>query len=344
MKSVSPQIPKAPKFSSRGFATEKAPVRVTVTGASGQIGYALLFRIASGEMLGKDQPVHLNLLELPPAMKALQGVTMELNDCAFPLLRSVVQTDDANKGFEGADYALLVGAKPRSKGMERNDLLRDNAKIFEVQGKALNQSANPSVKVLVVGNPANTNAMITSHYAPKINAKNITAMMRLDHNRGIGMLAEKTGTKVSEIEKFAVWGNHSATQYPDISHTLIQGKGAGGVIKDDKWVTDTFIPAVQQRGAAIIAARGASSAASAAHAAIEHMRDWALGSGGKWVSMGIPSDGSYGVKKGLWYGFPVITKNGSYEIVQGLPISESSKKRMLATEDELVKEKEAIGI
>jgi len=295
-------------------------------------------------MLGKDQPVHLNLLELPPAMKALQGVTMELNDCAFPLLRSVVQTDDANKGFEGADYALLVGAKPRSKGMERNDLLRDNAKIFEVQGKALNQTANSHVKVLVVGNPANTNAMITSHYAPKINAKNITAMMRLDHNRGIGMLAEKTGSKVTDIEKFAVWGNHSATQYPDISHTLIQAKAAGGVIKDDKWVTDVFIPAVQQRGAAIINARGASSAASAAHAAIEHMRDWALGSGGKWVSMGIPSDGSYGVKKGIWYGFPVTTKNGFYEIVQGLPISESSKKRMQATEEELVKEREAIGI
>jgi len=329
---------------SRNFATEKPPVRVAVTGASGQIGYALLFRIASGEMLGKDQPVSLQLLELPPAMKALQGVTMELNDCAFPLLRGIVQTDDPNKAFEGADFALLVGAKPRTKGMERNDLLRDNAKIFEVQGKALNQTANPNVKVLVVGNPANTNAMITSHYAPKLNPKNITAMMRLDHNRGVGMLAEKTGAKVSEIEKFTVWGNHSATQYPDISHTLINGKPAGSLINDDKWVIESFIPAVQQRGAAIINARGASSAASAAHAAIEHMRDWALGSGGKWVSMGIPSDGSYGVKKGLWYGFPVVTKNGSYEIVQGLPISDASRKRMQATEEELVKEKEAIGI
>jgi len=293
--------------------------------------------------LGKDQPIILQMLELTPALKALNGVSMELSDCAFPLLRGMVQTDDPKKAFEGADYALLVGAKPRGKGMERGDLLRENAKIFEVQGKALNDVANKNVKVLVVGNPANTNAMITSHYAPKIDPKNITAMMRLDHNRGLAQLAEKTGCLVSDIEKFAVWGNHSATQYPDVTFASIKGKSAKEVINDSKWITEKFIPDVQQRGAAIINARGASSAASAANAAIDHIFDWVKGTNGKWTTMGIPSDGSYGTTKGVWYGFPVVVdSNGSYKIVQGLSIDAESRKRMDATNEELVKEREAI--
>jgi len=322
--------------------TSKPPVRVAVTGASGQIGYSLLFRLANGDMLGKDQPVILQLLELTPALKALTGVCMELNDCAFPLLRGIVQTDDPKKAFEGSDYALLVGARPRGKGMERADLLKENAKIFEVQGKALNEVANSSVKVLVVGNPANTNAMITSHYAPKINPQQITAMMRLDHNRGLAQLAEKTSCLVTDIEKFVVWGNHSATQFPDVSFATIKGKPAMGVINDSKWITEKFIPDVQQRGAAIITARGASSAASAASAALDHIRDWALGTAGKWTTMGIPSDGSYGATKGVWFGYPVTCTNGTYKIVQGLSIDAEGKKRFEVTNEELVKERETI--
>jgi len=324
-------------------AAPKAPVRVSVTGASGQIGYALLFRIASGEMLGKDQPVILQLLELKDALKSLEGVTMELNDCAFPLLQGVVQTDSAQKAFEGSDYALLVGAKPRSKGMERGDLLKANAQIFEAQGKALNTSANKGVKVLVVGNPANTNAMITSHFAPKIPSNQITAMTRLDHNRGLAQLSEKTGTPVSNISKFAIWGNHSATQYPDVSHCLLNGKVAKDVIKDDAWIKSTFIPNVQQRGAKIIEARGASSAASAANAAIEHIRDWVAGTKGQWTSMAVPSDGSYGVDKGLWYSFPVVCEGGNYKIIQNLPADAFSKEKMELTRKELLGEKEAVA-
>jgi len=338
----------APKISvqqRRTFATSsKPPVRVTVTGASGQIGYALLFRIASGEMLGKDQPVRLQLLELPQAMNSLKGVAMELDDCAFPLLHSIVQTDDTKKAYEGADYAVLVGAKPRSKGMERGDLLKANADIFSVQGKALNEVANRNVKVLVVGNPANTNAMITAHYAPKINPQNITAMTRLDHNRGLAQLAQKTNSAVTDITKFAIWGNHSATQYPDISHTLIKGKSAKQLINDDKWVKETFIPTVQQRGAAIINVRGLSSAASAANAAIDHIRDWVHGTNGEWTSMGIPSDGSYGTTKGLWYSFPVVCSNGSYSIVKNLPIDQFSAEKMAATDKELQGEKAALTL
>jgi len=324
------------------FSTVKSPVRVAVTGASGQIGYSLLFRIANGDLLGKDQPVILHLLELTPALKALTGVCMELSDCAFPLLRGIVQTDDPKKAFEGSDYALLVGAKPRSKGMERADLLKENAKIFEVQGKALNDVANRSVKVLVVGNPANTNAMITSHYAPNINPQQITAMMRLDHNRGLAQISEKTGSLVTDIEKFVVWGNHSATQFPDVAFATIKGKAAKDVINDSKWITEKFIPDVQQRGAAIINARGLSSAASAASAALDHIRDWVLGTGGKWVTMGIPSDGSYGASKGVWFGYPVTCTNGTYKIVQGLSFDADGKKRVDVTNDELVKERETI--
>lgn len=335
-----------------GFAKElpyKEPVRVTVTGAAGQIGYALLFRIASGEMLGRRQPVILQLLEVEPALKALEGVAMELNDCAFPLLRGIVQTSDPKKAFEGADYALLVGAKPRSKGMERKDLLAENAKIFNVQGKALNDAANKTVKVIVVGNPANTNALITSHYAPKIPKENITAMTRLDHNRGLAQLAEKAKCAVTDIERFCIWGNHSATQYPDISHTQIKGKWAPQVINDQTWVRNTFIPAVQQRGAAIINARGASSAASAANAAIEHIRDWVYGTNGQWTSMAVHSNGEYGVDKGLWYSYPVVCHSASithpsrYVIVGNVPIDEFSKEKMEATRKELLEEKAGVA-
>jgi len=330
--------------SRRGFATSsKAPVRVAVTGASGQIGYALLFRIASGEMLGKDQPVQLQLLELPQALKALEGVAMELQDCAFPLLRGIVQTDDPKKAFEGADYALLVGAKPRGKGEERSALLQANGKIFSTQGKALSEVANKNVKVLVVGNPANTNAMITSHFAKNVAPKNITAMTRLDHNRGLAQLANKTSSLVTDIDKFIIWGNHSSTQYPDISHTTVKGKPAKQLINDEKWVKDVFIPTVQQRGAAIISARGSSSAASAGNAAIDHVRDWVAGTQGKWTSMGIPSDGSYGTTKGLWYSFPVTTQGGEYKIVQGLSVDQFSRERMDATDKELREEKAAIA-
>jgi malate dehydrogenase len=326
---------------------EKAPVRVAVTGASGAIGYSLLFRIASGQMLGADQPIELHLLELEPAMKALEGVTMELHDCAFPLLRGVVNTTSAEEAFEGADYACLVGAKPRSKGMERGDLLQANGAIFKTQGQALNKVANSGVKVGVVGNPANTNAMITSHFAPNIPAQQITAMTRLDHTRGLAQLAQKVGCNTSDIERFCIWGNHSATQYPDISHgEIIRGAKKGplkAAVNDDKWVADTFIPTVQQRGAAIIAARGASSAASAASAAIDHMRDWALGTNGQWTSMAVCSQGEYGVDAGIWYSYPVVCEGGQYSIVGNAPIDSFSQARMEATRKELLEEKKAVA-
>jgi len=329
-------------FQKCNFATEKPPVRVAVTGASGQIGYALLFRIASGEMLGKDQPVSLHLLELPAALKSLEGVAMELNDCAFPLLRNIVQTDDPKKAFEGADYAMLVGAKPRGPGMERGDLLKENAKIFAVQGRALNDVANKNAKVIVVGNPANTNALITSHFAKNIAPGNITAMTRLDHNRGLAQLSEKTQCRVTDIQRFAIWGNHSATQYPDVSFAQIKGKAAKDVINDEKWVKETFIPVVQQRGAAIIKARGASSAASAANAAIDHIRDWVQGTNGAWTSMAVPSDGSYGIEKGIWYSYPVICSKGSYTIVKDLKPDQFSAQKMEATKQELLSELQAV--
>jgi len=332
--------------SHRYFANQSTnkPMRVAVTGASGQIGYALLFRIASGEMLGKNQPVQLQLLELTPALKALEGVVMELKDCAFPLLSGIVTSDDPKKAFEGADVAMLVGAKPRSKGMERGDLLKENAKIFEVQGKALNEVANrDTLKVIVVGNPANTNAMITSHFAPNIPASRITAMTRLDHNRGFAQLADRTGARVTELKKFAIWGNHSATQYPDISHATIRDRPASQVINDEKWVKDTFIPAVQQRGAAIINARGSSSAASAANAAIDHIRDWHCGTNGEWTSMAVCSNGEYNVDKGLWYSYPVVCQNGEYKIVKDLPIDKFSAEKMDLTRKELLSEKEAVS-
>jgi malate dehydrogenase len=299
--------------------TNVQPIRVAVSGASGQISYSLLFRIASGEMLGKDQPIILSLLELPQALKTLEGVVMELKDCAFPLLRGIIQTDDAKKAFEGADVAMLVGAKPRTKGMERVDLLKGNAQIFSEQGKALNSVANrETIRVIVVGNPANTNAMITSHFAPNIPVTQITSMMRLDHNRGISQLADKTNSKVTDIHQFCVWGNHSPTQYPDISHCKINGKKAMDVIGDEKWVKEVFIPTVQQRGTAVLNTRGSSSAASAANAALEHIRDWIYGTKGEWTSMGIRSEGHYGIDKGLWFSFPVICDKGKYTIVEGL--------------------------
>jgi len=319
----------------------KSPVRVTVTGAAGQIGYALLFRIASGEMLGKDQPVVLQLLEITPALGALQGVAMELEDCAFPLLHGIVQTDDPNVAFKDTDYALLVGSRPRGPGMERKDLIEANAAIFSVQGKALNDHASRHVKVLVVGNPANTNSLIAQRNAPDLNPRQFTAMTRLDHNRAAAMLAGKTGAKVTEVAGLCIWGNHSATQYPDIAEATVAGKAAASLV-DDAWYTGTFIPEVQQRGAAIIKARGASSAASAANAAIDHMHDWALGSQGI-VSMGVYSDGSYGVQKGLIYSFPVVCKSGDWQIVQGRKISDFSRAKMSATETELVEERDAVA-
>ncbi|HSP57320.1 MAG TPA: malate dehydrogenase [Halomonas sp.] len=318
----------------------KDPVRITITGAAGQISYSLAFRIASGDMLGKDQPVILQLLEIPPAMDALNGVVMELNDCAFPLVQGIVATDDANVAFKDSDYALLVGARPRGPGMERKDLLEANAAIFSVQGKALNDNASRNVKVLVVGNPANTNALIASCNAPDLDQGQFTAMMRLDHNRSLTQLAQKVGKHVTDVESMVVWGNHSATQYPDLAHCKVDGKPALSLIERD-WYENDFIPTVQQRGAAIIKARGASSAASAASAAIDHMRDWALGSDGI-VSMGIPSDGSYGIEPGIIYSYPVVCKNGHYEIVQGLEVDEFSRGRMKATEDELREERAAV--
>jgi len=322
---------------------QKPPVRVAVTGAAGQIGYSTLFRIASGEMLGKDQPVILQLLELPQAVNALQGVVMELEDCAFPLLRGVVQTSEEKKAFEGADYALLIGARPRSKGMERGDLLMANAAIFSSQGKALNAVANrDTLRVIVVGNPANTNCLIAARNAPNIDPKRFTAMTRLDHNRGLAQLAAKAGCLVTDIEKFTIWGNHSATQYPDISNATINGKSVKQVINDEKWVTGTFIPAVQQRGAAIIAARGLSSAASAGSSAIDHLRDWTNGTNGQWTSMAVYSDGSYGADKGLYFSFPVVCKNGNYEVVPDLTLDTFSKDRVETTRKELLAEKAAV--
>ncbi|MBX6420294.1 MAG: malate dehydrogenase [Sinobacteraceae bacterium] len=319
----------------------KKPVRVAVTGAAGQISYSLVFRIASGAMLGADQPVILQLLEITPAMGALQGVVMELSDCAFPLLAGVVATDRPEEAFEGADYALLVGARPRGAGMERKDLLSANAAIFSVQGKALSEQASREVRVLVVGNPANTNALIASANAKKLDPRQFSAMMRLDHNRSVAQLAAKTGAAVTDVERLIVWGNHSSTQYPDLSHATVKGKPAKSLVSQE-WIEKEFIPTVQQRGAAIIKARGASSAASAAAAAIDHMRDWVLGSGGKWVSMAVPADGSYGIEPGVMYGYPCTCKNGQYEIVQGLSVDEFSRARMAATERELREERAAI--
>ncbi|MEM6302594.1 MAG: malate dehydrogenase, partial [Pseudomonadota bacterium] len=300
----------------------KDPVRVTVTGAAGQIGYALLFRIASGAMLGEDQPVVLSLLDITPALDALEGVKMELDDCAFPLLSAIECTDDPNIAFAGADYALLVGARPRGPGMERKDLLEANAAIFSVQGKAINDHASRDIKVLVVGNPANTNALITQRNAPAIDPRNFTAMMRLDHNRAMTQIAQKLDAAVTDVAHMTVWGNHSATQYPDLHNCSVAGKNAREAVEDG-WYIDEYIPTVQQRGAAIIKARGASSAASAANAAIDHMRDWALGtSGDEWVSMGVYSDGSYGIEEGLIYSFPCRCNEGQWEIVTDLPVNE----------------------
>ena len=320
----------------------KNPVRVTITGAAGNIGYALAFRIAAGDMLGPDQPVILQLLEITPALGALQGVVMELNDCAFPLLSGVVATDDASVAFKDTDYALLVGARPRGPGMERKDLLTANGAIFGPQGKALNDHASRDVKVLVVGNPANTNALIAQAAAPDLNPRNFTAMTRLDHNRALSQLAEKTDTHTTDVAKMTIWGNHSSTQYPDISHATVKGKAAKGLV-DDTWYKDTFIPVVQQRGAAIIKARGASSAASAASAAIDHMRTWALGTqGDDWVSMAVPADGSYGIAPGIIYSYPCRCKNGDYEIVQGLEVDAFSREKMDASAAELREERAAI--
>ena len=320
----------------------KAPVRVTITGAAGQIGYQLAFRIASGQMLGSDQPVVLQLLEIPPALPALQGVVMELDDCAFSTLAGIVATDDPNVAFKDSDYALLVGARPRGPGMERKDLLEANAAIFSVQGKAMNDHANRDIKVLVVGNPANTNALIASSNAPDIDAGNFTAMTRLDHNRAMAQLANKTGRPVNDITCMTIWGNHSATQYPDVNHAAVGGNSASDLV-DQNWLAEGFIPVVQQRGAAIIKARGASSAASAASAAIDHMHDWALGTpDGDWVSMAIPADGSYGIEPGIVYSYPVRCAGGKYEIVQDLVIDDFSRERMTATEAELREERAAI--
>ncbi len=320
----------------------KKPVRVTITGAAGQIGYQLAFRIASGQMLGSDQPVILQLLEIPPALPALNGVVMELHDCAFATLAGIVATDDPNVAFKDSDYALLVGARPRGPGMERKDLLEANAAIFSVQGKAINKHASRDIRVLVVGNPANTNALIASSNAPDIDASNFTAMTRLDHNRAKAQLAAKTDCHVNDIQCMTIWGNHSATQYPDINHATVKGGKASDLV-DQAWLKDKFIPVVQQRGAAIIEARGASSAASAASAAIDHMHDWALGTPkGDWVSMAIPADGSYGIEPGIIYSFPVRCSGGRYKIVTGLAIDDFSRARMDKTEAELREERAAI--
>ena len=320
----------------------KTPVRVTITGAAGQIGYQLAFRIASGQMLGPDQPVILQMLEIPPALPALQGVMMELDDCAFSTLAGLVGTDDPNVAFKDSDYALLVGARPRGPGMERKDLLEANAAIFSVQGKAINDHASRDIRVLVVGNPANTNALIASSNAPDIPAGNFTAMTRLDHNRAMAQLATKTGNHVNDITCMTIWGNHSATQFPDVSNASVSGSKATDLV-DQNWLAEEFIPVVQQRGAAIIKARGASSAASAASAAIDHVRDWALGTpDGDWVSMAIPADGSYGIEPGIIYSYPVRCSDGQYEIVQGLNIDDFSRERMDATETELREERAAI--
>jgi len=320
----------------------KQPLNVAITGAAGQIGYALAFRVASGAMLGADQPINLHLLEITPALPTLNGVVMELNDCAFATLNKVVATDDSKVAFRDCHVGLLVGARPRGPGMERKDLLLANAQIFSAQGKALNEVADRKIKVLVVGNPANTNALIASRNAPGLDRRCFTAMTRLDHNRALSQLAEKTGAHVNDIQHVTIWGNHSATQYPDLSHALVKGKPAKSLV-DQKWIEEQFIPTVQQRGAAVIKARGSSSAASAASAALDHVRTWALGTAeGDWTSMGIASEGSYGIKEGLIYSYPVTCRNGDYQIVQGLSIDDFSRKRMGVTETELREERDSV--
>jgi malate dehydrogenase len=319
----------------------KPAVKVAITGAAGQISYSLLFRVASGQMLGPDQPVILQLLEIPPAMGALKGVVMELEDCAFPLVTDIIATDDPNEAFAGVHYALLVGSRPRGPGMERKDLLEANAQIFSVQGAALDAHADRSVRVLVVGNPANTNCLIAQRNAPTLDPRQFTAMTRLDHNRAKTQLAQKAGAHVNDIEGLAIWGNHSATQYPDLFQATVKGQAASGLVDED-WITEDFIPTVQQRGAAIIEARGLSSAASAANAAIEHMRDWAMGCDGI-VSMAVYSNGSYGIAEGLIYSFPCRCQNGDWEIVEGLSINEYSQARMTLTEQELTEERDAVA-
>ncbi len=320
-----------------------SPVRVTITGAAGQISYSLLFRIAAGEMLGPNQPVILQMLEITPALDALNGVAMELEDCAFPLVAGIVCTDQADIAFKDADYALLVGARPRGPGMERKDLLEANAAIFSAQGKAINDHASRDIKVLVVGNPANTNALITQRNAPDINPRQFTAMTRLDHNRAMSQIAEKAGKSINDVKNMTIWGNHSATQYPDLHHAKVDGQSAIDLVDQD-WYENQFIPTVQQRGAAIIKARGASSAASAANAAIAHMRTWVKGSeSGDWVSMGVYSDGSYGISEGLIFSFPCICEAGDWKIVQGLDINSFSRDKMSATEQELTEEKEGVA-
>jgi malate dehydrogenase len=320
----------------------KKPATVTITGAAGQIGYALAFRVASGQLLGTDRPINLNLLEITPALSSLGGVVMELTDCAFPTLNRIVATDDAKSAFKDCDYAMLVGARPRGPGMERKDLLLANAQIFSAQGRALDESASRDVRVLVVGNPANTNALIASSNAPGIERRNFTAMTRLDHNRALGQLAAKTGKHVSDVRRMTIWGNHSATQYPDIAHCTVAGKPAKSLV-DMKWYREEFIPTVQQRGAAVIKARGSSSAASAASAAIDHMRAWALGTAdGDWTSMAVPADGSYGVAEGVIYSYPVTCSGGQYAVVQGLAVDEFSRERMEATHKELLEERDGV--
>ena len=320
----------------------KNPVRVTITGAAGQIGYQLAFRIASGQMLGENQPVILQLLEITPALQALEGVVMELDDCAFDTLAGIEATDDANVAFRDSEYALLVGARPRGPGMERNDLLEANAQIFSAQGKAMNEHASRDIRVLVVGNPANTNALIASNNAPDIDPSRFTAMTRLDHNRAMVQLAAKTGNHVTDVRRLTIWGNHSATQYPDLFHATVNGTYAMDLV-DERWLADKFIPTVQQRGAAIIAARGASSAASAASAAIDHMHDWTLGTpDDDWVSMAIPADGSYGIGEGIFYSYPVRCRDGGYEIVESLEVNKFGRARMEVTEAELREERAAI--
>ena len=320
----------------------KTPVNVVITGAAGQISYSLIFRIAQGEMLGADQPINLKLLEITPALGALNGVVMEIEDCAFPLVASITATDDANVAFDDAHYALLVGARPRGPGMERKDLLEANANIFTAQGKAINDNANKDIKVLVVGNPANTNAYIAMNSAPDLNPRQFTAMTRLDHNRALTQLANKADATVSDIEHLCIWGNHSATMYADITRASVNGQAATDMV-DQNWIDTDFIPTIAQRGAAIIKARGASSAASAANAAIDHMRLWAAGTNGAWTSMGIPSDGSYGIPEGLVYSFPVTCENGDYSIVQGLDIDPASRAYMDKTQAELEEERDAIA-
>ncbi len=321
----------------------KAPIRVAVTGAAGQIAYSVLFRIARGDMLGRDQPVILQLLDLPVAQKALSGVAMELDDCAFPVLEKIIITDDPAVAFKDAQVAMLIGARPRSKGMERKDLLQVNGEIFTAQGRALNDHAARDVKVLVVGNPANTNALIAMHNAPDLNPRNFTAMLRLDHNRSLSQIAHKLNCPVREVSKVVVWGNHSSTQDPDLSHVEVRGHSIDELLKDQAWVQSEFVPRIQQRGAAIIEARGLSSAASAASAAVDHIHDWVLDSrNGDWVTMGVPSDGSYGIPEGIIYGFPVTCRDGDYEIVQHLPINDDNDRAMKATLRELLDERSMV--